>query len=240
MPESITGRNVKTMCVICASGRGIAQPTPEQLRAMFNHNPHGAGYMFARDGRVTIHKGLMTYRDFARAVEAEQFTADDVVVYHFRISTQAGVGPTMTHPFPLTSEPENCELLDLSCDCGIAHNGIIRATSDPHEKRYSDTALFITRYLSHIIRSSDDLRHPYLADMIYYMAQSKFAILGHDGYLLTVGEFTEIDGNLYSNTHWQPVRYMDDRKFYFRRPDNFYTDSCRNRAGFKVSEYASN
>lgn len=217
------------MCVICASRRGIAQPTESQLRAMFRHNPHGAGYMFARDGRVTIHKGFMTYSDFFRSVADENFTADDVVVYHFRISTQAGVCPTMTHPFPLTSDPEICELLDLSCDCGIAHNGIIRATSDPKEKRYSDTALFITRYLSHIIRSSDDLRHPYLADMIYLMAQSKFAILGHDGYLLTVGEFTEIDGNLYSNTHWQPTNYIDDRKFHFRRTYNYYTSVCKNK-----------
>ena len=38
--------------------------------------------------------------------------------------------------------------LDLTCRCGVAHNGIIHLTSDPDNKRYSDTAIFITDYLS--------------------------------------------------------------------------------------------
>lgn len=52
---------------------------------MFRRNPHGAGYMYARDGKVTIHKGFMNIEDFLAAVHAEQFTLQDSVVYHFRI-----------------------------------------------------------------------------------------------------------------------------------------------------------
>lgn len=216
------------MCVICASPAGANQPTTEEIRAMFRANPHGAGYMFARDGKVEIHKGFMRMIDYLAAVESEKFTPEDVVIYHFRISTQAGVGATMTHPFPLTDELENTELLDLTCACGIAHNGVIRATSDPNEKRYSDTALFITRYLSHIIRGADDLRDPRTAELIYTIAQSKLAILGHDGYLLTVGEFTERDGNLFSNMHWQPNYYARQSRFFLSDPPRVYTRACNN------------
>ena len=47
------------MCIICVSKSGVRQPDENTIRTMFRHNPHGAGYMVARDGRVIIHKGFM-------------------------------------------------------------------------------------------------------------------------------------------------------------------------------------
>ena len=41
------------MCIICVSKSGVRQPCDITLRAMFRRNPHGAGYMYARDGKVT-------------------------------------------------------------------------------------------------------------------------------------------------------------------------------------------
>ena len=42
------------MCIICVSKPGVRQPDENTIRTMFYRNPHGAGYMFARDGRVEI------------------------------------------------------------------------------------------------------------------------------------------------------------------------------------------
>ena len=170
------------MCIICVSKSGVQQPTDTTLRAMFRRNPHGAGYMYARDGKVTIHKGFMNIEDFLSAVHAERFTPQDSVVYHFRISTQAGVNAAMTHPFPLSNQPRMMRALDLTCRCGIAHNGVIRLTSDPDNKRYSDTAIFITDYLSKIIRKKADLRDPVTLELIWQLAKSKFAIMDNSGY----------------------------------------------------------
>ena len=78
------------MCIICVSRSGVRQPGEATIRAMFLNNPHGAGYMFARDGWVTIHKGFMDLDDYLRAIREEHFTVSDNVVYHFRISTQDG------------------------------------------------------------------------------------------------------------------------------------------------------
>ena len=50
------------MCIICVSRSGVRQPGEATIRAMFLNNPHGTGYMFARDGWVTIHKGFMDLR----------------------------------------------------------------------------------------------------------------------------------------------------------------------------------
>ncbi len=145
----------------------------------------------------------MSLGEFYRAIESEGFTAEDSVVYHFRISTQAGVSPEMTHPFPLSNRLEAMRLLDADCRFGVAHNGVIRLTSDPNNHKYSDTAIFITEYLSAIIHRKEDLRRQDSLDLIYKLAKSKFAIMDSDGYVATVGDFIESEGNLYSNTSYR-------------------------------------
>lgn len=196
------------MCVIAASPAGRRQPKESDFRLMWEHNPHGAGFMWVEHGRVYIQKGLMSFDAFMDHIKYLRFTAADPVVYHFRISTQAGTGPEMTHPFPLTADPyELCKTSPRDCDIGIAHNGIIRLTSDPKEQTFSDTALFIQKYLTKIIRSPADLESKKITSMIYTLAQSKLAFLRNDGRIFTIGEFYKQPGNfLTSNEFYKPVR----------------------------------
>ena len=196
------------MCIICVSPKGIRQPTRSQIKTMFNRNPHGAGYMYARKGKVIIHKGFMYLDEYLDAIASEHFTARDTVVYHFRISTQAGVNPEMTHPFPLSNQRRLMQELDLECECGVVHNGIIRLTSDPREREYSDTAIFITDYLARIIQSPAELRNQEKLNLIYQLARSKFAILARTGDLATVGEFINERGLLFSNRSYMPEGHL--------------------------------
>lgn len=192
------------MCIICASPKGVRQPDRRIIENMFYRNPHGAGYMFARDGRVIIHKGFMDLDDYLDALKSEHFTAKDSVVYHFRISTQAGVNPEMTHPFPLSNHLGHMKALDLSCPIGVAHNGIIPLTTDRTQHEYSDTALFIAKYLSHIISRPEDLRNQDYLDIIERMIQSKMVLMDGEGYIATIGHFIKDRGLLYSNASYLP------------------------------------
>ena len=195
------------MCIICVSPENVRQPDRNTIVTMFNRNPHGAGYMFARGGKVHIRKGFMSLPALLNALEQESFTVVDPVVFHFRISTQAGINPQMTHPFPLSNRPAHMKALDVNCRCGVAHNGIIRLTSDPDNREYSDTAIFITDYLTKIIQRPSDLRNTKRLELIWQLAQSKFAIMDAKGYIATVGEFVNEDGLLYSNTSYLPFKY---------------------------------
>ena len=96
--------------------------------------------------------------------------------------------------------------LDLRCRVGVAHNGVIPLTSDPSNERYSDTAIFITDYLSHIIRRRADLRDQRVLDSIFQIAQSRFAIMDGGGYIATVGKFIDERGLLFSNASYLPWR----------------------------------
>ena len=195
------------MCIICVSPARTRQPSISQIKMMFLNNPHGAGYMYARDGRVHIHKGFMDIDSFLSAIKAEHFTAKDSVVYHFRISTQAGVNPEMTHPFPLSNRLPIMKALDVECPCGVAHNGIIRLTSDTSQREYSDTALFITRYMAQMVHGLDDLKDAQLLNRIERLAGSKLAIMDGSGYIATVGNFINERGLLFSNDSYRELRW---------------------------------
>lgn len=204
------------MCVICISPKGIRQPNNTEIKAMFEANPHGAGYMCVTDdGLVEIQKGFMTLEDLMRELKTRKFTKKDVVIYHFRISTQAGVNPYMTHPFPLTRDLENTKLLGCTCPVGIVHNGIIPCTSRKDDE-YSDTALFITQYLSGMIENASDLLDDGIQHRIENLLQSKMAIMDGKGNYITIGKFfTDKSGLIYSNMYWErftrPVVNLFDR-----------------------------
>ena len=187
------------MCIICVSPRGVRQPSLSTIHTMFQRNPHGAGFMCIRDGKVFISKGYMREGAFVHMLKYEHFTAEDPVVYHFRISTQAGVKPEMTHPFPLSHKRKDMKALDLMCDCGIAHNGIIRLTSDASNQEYSDTAIFVTDYLADLIKGPKDLHNPCMQRLIKRLAGSKLAIMDNTGDIVTIGDFIDQNGLLFSN-----------------------------------------
>ena len=206
------------MCVICVSKKGVRQPNNSEIADMFKTNPHGAGYMYVRNGKVQISKGYMALTDYLNAIKSENFSVDDLVVYHMRISTQAGVNQEMTHPYPLTKKIENCKLLDLECSCGVAHNGIIQMTTDRTNTEYNDTTLFITKYLNKLIRCGDDLKDPNVKEMIYRLTNSKWAILDGNENLCLVGHWEESDGLLYSNLHHKPFDWENFWDSYGYKP----------------------
>ena len=196
------------MCVICVSEKGVRQPTKREIRMMFGRNPDGAGYMVADGKNVRIEKGFMSVEDLLYSLEAENFGEDDVVVYHFRISTQAGVNEEMTQPFPLTEELKYMKALSVRCRCGVAHNGIIPITSDPMEKEYSDTAMYIAFYLTDIIRRPADLHDRAALDDVENMIRSKMVLLDGTGDMAYIGKFYDLDGLKCSNLYFLRDRFQ--------------------------------
>lgn len=190
------------MCVIIASPTGARLPDQAELREAWLRNPHGAGYMVARNNRVEIHKGFMVWPDFIRAIRDEHLTPDDAVVYHFRIATQGGVNPWMTHPFPLSSHLDHMQALDINANVGIAHNGIIPITSSSKVTDYSDTALFVANILSKLIRSGKDITNAYVkASIEALIGTSRLAIMERSGAITRIGKWYSSDGLWYSNPY---------------------------------------
>ena len=207
------------MCVIAISQKGIRQPSETELKQMWEHNPHGGGYMFNRNGYVEIHKGFMVWDDFIRAVKSEHFGKADSVVYHFRISTQGGINAEMTHPFPFSEKLSDMKALDVLCGLGIAHNGIIPMTTDRTQTEYSDTALFIVKYLTQIINYEEDIFREEKQTIIEQLIQSKMAIMDSNGNVVTIGKFFDRDGILLSKEYHIPIQKTDYKFNYVWKGD---------------------
>ena len=190
------------MCVICVKKKGVRLPTKAEFASMWARNPHGAGYMYARNGKLTIRKGFMSLLDLFASIQRESLRETDTVIFHFRISTQGGVNQEMCHPFPVSHNLEDMEKLELdNAQIGFAHNGIIERTTSKNCK-YSDTALFIVRFVSHLIRSPYDVGNYALNASIQALApHNRFAIMNGRGKVSLIGNFEEVDGLLYSNTY---------------------------------------
>lgn len=211
------------MCIICVSKKGVRQPSYEELKNMFGNNEDGAGYMCLKNNQVIISKGFMSLEELNKALEIEKFTSKDVVIYHFRKSTQGGVQRELTHPFPLSSNMKNLKKLDLACDCGIVHNGIIAMTSNPKITDYNDTMKFITDYMSKLIRNSNDLKSLEVQEMILKLTSSKWAFLDKFGNVETIGNFItdKESGLMFSNSTY---KNYEDIFNYNIRNYNYYKD----------------
>jgi len=202
------------MCVICISESGVPLPSKNVLRLMWNRNPHGAGYMFTRSKYVYIRKGFMTFDEFYCDYRSEGLTNDDAVVFHFRISTQGGINPEMTHPFVLSDRLEDMKILRTRTNVGICHNGIISLTSNG-DREYSDTAHYITKYLYNKIDTPLDFKDADIRKNILSEIHSKMAILDYAGRVTKIGEFHQAKNGLeFSNTYFIPYDYIRSRPVF--------------------------
>ena len=185
------------MCVICVSSKGAKQPSEENIRKMFEANPHSAGYMYARNGnKVVIHKGYQSIEELLWDIEREKFTEDDVVIYHFRIATQAN-RVEMSQPFPITDNIADLEELDIVADMGIAHNGILKQTSNG-DKQLSDTAIYIRQAIA-----GREITDEFVNLLAEDTVGNRLAILEGNGKFHLTGTWTYENGLYYSNENWK-------------------------------------
>lgn len=196
------GKEFTEMCVIVYKPAASKMPSLDDLRKCFEANPDGAGLMWpGDDGYVHIRKGLMTWDAFESAVLSRDF-AGKPVVFHFRISTQGGIQPGLTHPFPVCGSYEAMRSLCVKSRMGLAHNGIIGLTSDG-SKDHNDTMRFVKDFAYPVYKASgfhdqDGTLGSGLGDIAM---GSRLAIMAGDGSVWLEGDWQERNGCYYSNLY---------------------------------------
>lgn len=179
------------MCIICYKAAGERMPNKREFTNMFVNNPDGCGYMFARDGKVIIRKGFDNLQDYFRSLRMDKITKNDVIVFHFRIATQA-FGLQMTQPFPITAKSEKLIAWDSTADVGLAHNGIIRKTTNG-DVNFSDTALYIQKYIA-----GREITDEFVKE-VERDAGGRMVFLKGNGEAFFTGDWVKKDGLMFSN-----------------------------------------
>jgi predicted glutamine amidotransferase len=197
------------MCIIAAKPSGVAMPTRDTIRNMWNVNSDGAGIMYVENNKVRIEKGFMKYKSFAKKLDELERRLDltaTPLVMHFRITTHGGTKPENTHPFPITDSIGALKKLKSYADVGVAHNGIITSVSP--RKGISDTMEYIATQLAPLKRALPRFYTNKDAMLLVKNAiESKMAFLTKEGKIYTIGDFIEDKGVLYSNGSYQKSYY---------------------------------
>ena len=200
------------MCIIAAKPAGVAMPSRDTIRTMWDGNRDGAGLMYLEGGKVTIEKGFMTYKSFAKKLDQLEKRLDltrTPVVMHFRITTHGGTKPENCHPFPITDSIGALKKLTSRTDVGVAHNGIIHIIP---RSGISDTMEYIASQLAPLKRALPRFYENKNAMLLVKNAiDSKMAFLTKEGKIYTVGDFVTDKGVLYSNRSYikSSLRYRD-------------------------------
>lgn len=224
------------MCIIVAKEKGKDLPFKKTLKRCFENNSDGCGLMYVRDGKVVIDKGYMSFGDFYKRLkelkrEFGNELKDKAVVMHFRIGTAGRNSAENTHPYPITNNTDLMKELDLECELGIAHNGIISEYNPTKQADkdadLNDTKIFIRDYISRFLELNGEFyKHSFARNLILEESKhNKFAILDTDENIYTIGDFVEDNGIKYSNSTYKSYAYYGSSKYSYYDGYGSYYDS---------------
>lgn len=179
------------MCVIVYKPKK-ADITRKKLLACWNDNPDGAGFMYASENVLHIHKGFMTFRKFYRRYrECERKNSDSNFAIHFRIATHGKVNPNNCHPFYVNEKT------------GFMHNGTLNCLDVTKNSSKSDTMIFNEDVLKKLPKNFLKRKeYNILLNSIAKAELSKFAIMDNKGtcYLFNESAGTWKQGIWYSSS----------------------------------------
>lgn len=156
------------------------------LRNGFRENPHGAGFVYAKNGKLILKKGFNSFSSFWKEY---RLVMKYPAIIHFRF---ASVGPKI---------PDNCHPFFIDENLAFAHNGTLRSIKT--EGDLSDTRQFGKDVLS-VLREQD-------ADFLHQMhfrwlleeaiGASKMAFIDNTGEITILNEHRgeKYKGAWYSN-----------------------------------------
>lgn len=184
------------MCL--AIYRSDSGDIPKQyLENGFERNPHGAGFAFPDDGKVTIRKGYKSFKNFYR--KYKEIPADLPMLIHFRFATRGPKDQSNCHPFRLNKK------------MAMIHNGTIDRVLTDNDM--SDSWNFAHRILGPIIKKHPNFIYTDHGVRLINLAiggTNKVAVMNHKGNAQIFNESKGywFDGCWYSNKSYEPSGWV--------------------------------
>ena len=163
---------------------GIEMPPKEIIEAAAFYNPHGFGF-------CTPNKFYKTLSFNAFIKNIKKIDKNEPAILHFRYATHGSIKRKNCHPF----KNENIF---------FAHNGVVNVK--PINDMTDSETLFKTDVMNCINKYGFNYKK-LEKTLKPYSGYSKFAIM-KNAQIKTFGEFTELDGYLYSNLRF--LNYYND------------------------------
>lgn len=199
------------MCIIVVKPKGVKSPKTETLVRCFTENLDGAGFAINKkdSNEIILMKGFQEFGNFYDAYLRYEVNEDDEAILHFRTASSGGYDETNCHPFPIISQVKLLKAKKLTTKMTVvAHNGTIWKCEDKSEKELSDTMMFIRDILSDKAVVSKIYESECIKKLVEeYIGISRLAFLDAKKGILTIGDFEEFEGCLFSNKDYKEKTY---------------------------------
>lgn len=178
------------MCLLIAKPDGSPRLLKYHLKNGFRQNPHGAGFVVAKNGRLLMRKGFKDFKDFWKSYR--EFS-DCPAIVHFRWASVGEISVRNCHPFWVDKE------------LAFAHNGTINIDTNG-DKTMSDTRMFNDT----VIKPCREHTHSFLEknEIMWLISESiglsKLAFLDKSGDIFIVNESLgeKHNGSWFSNSDY--------------------------------------
>src|SRR5579864_305402 len=170
-------------------------PTPDEIRSMARQNPDGGGIAWVDGNLVHYRRGLNADKAIALVAKLPR-----PYFMHFRIATRGKPIPQLTHPFPVGfAAISGADDLKGMAAAVLMHNGTWQDFRKYVPPGIDADAVSDTQIAAYMVGVSgeDILDHVPWSNAIMRAA-------GEGRANITLrGNWTEHNGNQYSNLHWQ-------------------------------------
>ena len=215
------------MCVIVFSPKGVAPPSVEQVKKMWEHNPDGAGYAYVgRGGKVYYRKGFMKLDDLLKDLgDMKRFTHTNFAI-HFRIGTSGENDAKTCHPFPLSTSFGDLRKTEGVSESVLFHNGVLSkgGITSPLASDTQDFVVAMTPLLAKYNRSK--ARDYFIRELT---SGNRLLILYKNNAFKMFGDWQK-DGDLWVSNllykdeyKWYGYGYYDWHTYF---DDDYYNDKC--------------
>jgi hypothetical protein len=199
------------MCIIAIQPKGI-KISQKTLKNCWDNNGHGAGIMYAHNGKIIVKKELKDFNKFMQ-IKKDADRYDTNIVIHFRIATSGGVNYENCHPFKVNDQVYFC------------HNGILDIEV-PIYSKINDTQIFNNNFLKGL--PVNFVRNDSLMQLIEFSIgiNNKFVFLDcyGDFYIINENIGTWQNGAWYSNKSYLSMPTYFNKSYAHNITDEFEED----------------
>ena len=235
------------MCIICLKPAGVDLPSDDEIKYMFEHNPHGAGFAIQGDTRgdgvfrVEYHKGFMNVDDLLEALGPREKLKNLTVAIHCRIKTSGETDKYTTHPFPISNQYADLRKTDGE-GAVLFHNGIFSGLGGIINPNSSDTQDFVVGVASRYLKNARMPRKISQAIVSKIAGDCRVLIMypKENFPILRFGTWHEHKGCLYSNLNYKDNDYSKYTysNYYHQRTSTSNLREDIDEWGCNVAEFA--
>lgn len=203
------------MCLLIAVKKGVSKSSDFLMNAIKKGsitNTDGIGYAFKRNkaNKIYISKGFSNVEEFIEILSKKNLKLEDELIVHLRIGNKGAKTKAMTHPFVLSNDDDTVLSNNKFVDYPImAHNGTLFDFTE-YNSPESDTYKFARDFMS--VTEIQNLlkrdKHLFVDTFKFILKTNRLAFIFPDSTsLITLGEFEEDQGYLFSNDSYKKNVY---------------------------------